>query len=213
MQPKILVMPNKKWDNYARAIEHCGGVAIQEYDPCNFDEFDGLLLCGGNDVHPSYYGQEVNGAVDFDLPRDKAETEVIRAFIHTGKPILGICRGIQLLNVALGGTLIQDIKNVQEHRADDGTDMVHSACASGVLEMLYGKEFNVNSFHHQAIGTLGNGLVPTVYCGNVIEGVEHKRGNILGVQFHPERMCLDFKRDDTVDGIKIFEHFINLCKK
>lgn len=213
MKPRILVMPNKKWDNYACAIEHCGGIAIQDYNPCDLGSFDGLLLCGGNDVHPSYYGQVVNGAVSFDLPRDQAETEIARSFIDTGKPILGVCRGMQLLNVVLGGTLIQDLKNVREHRAGDGIDMIHSVLASGTFEKLYGTEFNVNSYHHQAIGTLGKGLIPTIMCGDVIEGVEHKQGNILGVQFHPERMCLDFKRNDTVDGIKIFEYFVNICKK
>lgn len=66
MTPKILVMPNKKWDTYAKAVEACGGVPLQEYDLSRLDAFDGLLLCGGNDVHPSYYGQEVNGLKLFE---------------------------------------------------------------------------------------------------------------------------------------------------
>ena len=213
MKPRILVASNKKWSNYAHAVEYCGGIAVEEYDHNSTDAFDGLLLCGGNDIHPAFYGQEVMGAVDFDTPRDRTEIELARAFIDTGKPVLGICRGMQLLNVALGGTLIQDLPNAKSHRATNGVDTVHKVSARGFCKELYGEEFSVNSFHHQAVDILGKGLMPTLMCGDVVEGFEDESGNILGVQFHPERMCLDFKREDTVDGIKIFEYFVNICKK
>ena len=60
MKPRILVAPNKKWSNYAHAVEYCGGIAVEEYDHNSIDTFDGLLLCGGNDIHPAFYGQEVS---------------------------------------------------------------------------------------------------------------------------------------------------------
>ena len=117
MKPNILILANQKRENYANAIEASGGVATVKYLPDLDTNYDGLLLCGGNDILPSYYGQEINGACDFDPLRDKTEFELTKRFIDTGKPILGICRGLQLLNVALGGTLIQDLPNADFHRS------------------------------------------------------------------------------------------------
>ena len=205
MKPRILVLGN---ENYINAIEYCGGEAIYSYSPSDSLDFDGLLLCGGNDIHPSYYGQEINGAVNFDISRDECEMALLKSFLDTGKPILGICRGLQLLNVALGGTLIQDLPCANLHRSHNGNDSVHTVTAQGVLEKLYGKNPCVNSSHHQAIDTLGSGLVASAWCDRVIEAIEHVEKPYFAVQFHPERM----KRADTVDGIKIFEYFIELCK-
>ena len=88
--------------------------------------------------------------------------------------------------------------------------MHNITCEKGFLYELYGDCFPVNSSHHQGIKTLGKGLVPVAYHGDVIEAVAHSKLPIIGVQFHPERMCLSYKRDDTVDGIKIFEYLLNL---
>ena len=208
MTPKILVLANQKKENYIIAVEKCGGIPSTNHEE-PLDSFDGLLLCGGNDVHPSYYGQEINGARDFDSERDAREYTIAKAFLDTGKPILGICRGMQLLNVVLGGTLIQDIDEKEIHTPPKGTDYVHSAKTSGILKELYGDSMCVNSLHHQALDRLGDGLVVNAACDSIIEGVEHKDKPYLAVQFHPERMdgC-----DGTSDGIKIFEYFIKLCK-
>lgn len=212
MVPKILVLANQNNKNYVRAIEECGGVALFDYE-CPLEDFDGLLLCGGNDIHPSYYGQEVSGACDFDEPRDAREMDITLAFLNTGKPILGICRGLQLLNVALGGTLIQDLPNAKAHLSQNGQDGVHAINVSGFLEKIYGRATFVNSSHHQAIDMLGKGLVVCGWCDGVIEAIEHREKPYFAVQFHPERMCLEHKRSDTIDGIKIFEHFIEICKR
>ena len=213
MKPRILILANQKSHNYVSAIEACGGEVTLKYLPDLELDYDGLVLCGGNDILPAYYGQETNGAHSFDLERDKTELALTRAFIDTGKPILGVCRGLQLLNVALGGTLIQDLENADFHRSTDEGDRVHIINADGFLKDIYGVRFSVNSAHHQAIDTLGKGLVTAAVCDGVIEAVEHKEKPFIAVQFHPERMCLSYKSDKTVDGIKIFEHFIELCKK
>ena len=213
MKPKILVLANQKSENYLLATEMCGGIAVHKYLPDFDTSFDGLILCGGNDIFPQYYGQTTNGAHSFDLERDRTELELTKRFIDTGRPILGICRGHQLLNVALGGTLIQDLPCSDFHRTKNGADSVHYINAKGVLQKLYGNELYVNSAHHQAIDTLGAGLSTTAWCDGIIEAIEHKSKPYLGVQFHPERMCLTNTRNDTADGIKIFEYFINLCKK
>lgn len=212
MKPKILILASQKSINYKKAVEACGGEATVKYLPDADINFDGLLLCGGNDIFPSYYGQEINGAHDFDKIRDDTEFRVTKAFLATGKPILGICRGLQLLNVALGGTLIQDLSNANDHCGHRGIDSVHPVTAVGILERLYGNNFSVNSSHHQAIDKLGSGLFATAFSNGVIEAIEHKEKPYFAVQFHPERMCLDFKSDSFVDGIEIFKYFIELCK-
>lgn len=213
MKPKILVLANQKCENYISAVLACGGEAITSTDAFSVEESDGLLLCGGNDIHPSYYGQDIRGAKDFDLERDRREFEIAKAFIDTGKPVFGICRGMQLLNVALGGTLIQHLKDSELHVSRDGVDARHKVSASGILSDLYGQDFVVNSSHHQAIERLGAGLFACANYQGVIEAVQHESGMLLGVQFHPERMCLDYKSAPLADGIKLFNYFISICKK
>lgn len=207
---KILLTANKKKETYINAVEAVGAEAVVKYLPDDSVDYDGLILCGGNDVQPCYYGEEINGSLDFDKERDRTEMALAQKFFQTGKPILGICRGMQLLNVALGGTLYQ---NISGHRGE----ILHTVKAEkgSLWEKLYGKEFTVNSFHHQAIKRLGNGLKATLYdgTGTVIEGVEHESKPYLGVQWHPERICLDLAREGAVDGLKVIERFIRLCEE
>jgi putative glutamine amidotransferase len=207
---KILLTANKKKETYINAVEAVGAEAVVKYLPDDSVDYDGLILCGGNDLQPCYYGEEINGSLDFDEERDRTEMALVQKFFQTGKPILGICRGMQLLNVALGGTLYQ---NISGHRGE----ILHTVKAEkgSLLEKLYGKEFTVNSFHHQAIKRLGNGLKATLYDGTgaVIEGVEHESKPYLGVQWHPERICLDLAREGAVDGLKVIEYFIRLCEE
>ena len=212
MKPRILVLANQKIEGYVNAVEACGGEAVLDYS-VTADDVDGLLLCGGNDVHPSYYGQEINGARNFDNERDEREMRFAKEFINTGKPIFGICRGMQLLNAALGGTLIQDIDDQETHTPKDKVDLIHNATASGILEKLYGAQMTVNSYHHQAIDRLGQGLVINAMHNGTIEGVEHTEKPIFGVQFHPERMCLEHKQECLSDGSLLFSHFIEICRK
>ncbi len=175
--------------------------------------YDGLLLCGGNDISPSHYGQESNGAHSLDKGRDESEFELTRKFIDTGKPILRICRGIQLLNVVLGGTLIQDLPSANFHRAHGEADSVHSVEAKGILARLYKENFSANSAHHQGVGALGVGLCATAWCNGVVEAIEHTEKPYFAVQFPPKRLCLAHKRNNTVNGLLIFECFVDLCKK
>lgn len=213
MKPKILVLANQKLENYIKAIEACGALPTVKYLPDQDINYDGLLLCGGNDIFPSYYGKKINGAHSFDKERDRTEIALTKKFMDTGKPILGICRGMQLLNIILGGTLIQDLPSSDFHRAHNGLDSVHFVNAKGILAELYGKEFSVNSAHHQAIDVLGTGLLECAWCDGVIEAITHMTKPYFAVQFHPERMCLDNARCDTVDGLSLFKYFMELCKK
>ena len=213
---KILLLAKAEQENYIRAVEACGVHAIAKYLPDEDIDYDGLILCGGSDIHPRYYGEEIDGSVDIDEARDRTEIAVAKKFLQTGKPILGICRGMQLLNVLLGGSLIQHLPQVKKHRADDHSDLIHEVVAQkgSLFEELYGERFCINSLHHQALKKMGDGLRATLYSedGEVIEGCEHTDKPYFGVQWHPEKMSLSMKREDTINGIKIFQRFIQMCK-
>lgn len=214
---KILLSVAKA-DNYVKVVESCGAMAIAKQNPDDNVDYDGLILCGGNDVDPLYYGEKMNGSEKLERERDACEIALTKKFLETGKPILGICRGMQLLNVVLGGTLIQHVESVNTHRdIDKEKDLIHEVIANkgSIFENLYGQKFNVNSFHHQAVKTLGYGLTATLFSTDktIVEGYEHKNKPYYGVQWHPERLSLSFARNDAVDGRKIIKFFIDKCEE
>ncbi|MGI6256356.1 MAG: gamma-glutamyl-gamma-aminobutyrate hydrolase family protein [Acutalibacter sp.] len=203
-------------ENYARALEGCGAQGVFSLDLSLAKDCHGLLLPGGGDIDPSRYGQAPAGSEEPDLPRDAAELELTADFLRWERPILGICRGIQMLNVALGGDLIQDIPTAQDHRHDPVTgDRVHRVTAKegSFLHQLYGPSFAVNSSHHQALGKLAPNLhlAATSEKDGVIEAVEWPEKRVYGVQWHPERMSFALRREDTVDGKPIFDLFLKQC--
>lgn len=215
MQPRILLLNGPATPYYKDAVTQCGGIAIEAKLPPLSTDYDGLLLCGGGDLHPSHYGEEINGSVNISPERDANDLAFTKAFLAAGKPILGICRGHQILNVVLGGSLHQHIPTAEAHRAPG--DAVHSVTAEGasLLRELYGEVFRVNSSHHQAVARVGEGLRVTLRCteDGTVEAFEHETLPVLGVQFHPERMSLSRSRPDTVDGLPIFHHFLSLCRE
>ncbi len=216
MKPKILLSGKNNMEFYVKELGASGAICEAFYLP-NADaaDYDGLLLCGGPDVAPEFYGEKIDGSVDIDDARDKCEFELVDRFVKAGKPVLGICRGCQLLNIYFGGNLIQHIDTADLHISEG--DAVHKVVAScnGMASELYGNEFFVNSAHHQAICRPGKGLFVTLRSemDDVVEAIEHKDIPIIGFQFHPERMCLEKCRSDTVDGIKIFQRFVSICKE
>ena len=220
MGVKILLSTDNNPESYALyvdAIRACGAEPTRMYCPAASTEYDGLIVCGGVDVHPARYGEAVDGAVNMDEARDATEIALVEAFLKAGKPIFGICRGHQLLNVIFGGTLVQHLPNALEHSTVlAGRDIVHEVTAEkgSIAEKLYGESFTVNSWHHQAVQDLADGFFVTLRADDgVIEGYEHEKLPVFGVQWHPERMCCTRKRDDTVDGSAIFEYFIRLCEE
>ena len=214
MKPRILVV-NVKKPAYAEAIEAFGAEAVWCMYPEISTDYDGLLLCGGGDIDPAYYGQENYACGKIKPERDVNDIVLAKAFIEAGKPIMGICRGHQILNVMFGGTLIQHISTADAHKGE--VDLAHNVTAVGesYLAQAYGTHFAVNSAHHQAIDKLGEGLRVTLICDSdgVVEAFEHETLPIIGVQWHPERMTLANAREDTVDGKAVFTHFIEMCSK
>jgi len=163
------------------------------------DDLDGLVLQGGSDVSPRSYGQEpLRPEWEGDEPRDRYEIELIRAFVAAGKPVLGICRGAQILNVAFGGTLYQDLATqvpaAGPHRDWEIYDANHhdvDLAAGSPLSQLYGDRdrLAVNSVHHQAVRDLADGFVveATSSADGVVEAIRGPGpGYVLGVQWHPE---------------------------
>ena len=209
--------------NYCNAILAAGGTPLITAggDPEEYVRMaQGILFTGsGCDITPSLYGQEASGAMDSDMELDRMELDLFQAFYQARKPILGICRGIQLINVALGGTLIQDIPSrlpdALPHRGKSDTDnRFHTirTQSGSRMEALFGPELLTNTYHHQAIEILGKGLTVTAQSDDgIIEAVEHISAPILATQFHPERMTGQ-EQDQCPNMLPLFRHFIGMCK-
>lgn len=211
---RILLSGNKNLQYYVDAITGMGAEATAKYLPKVDTSYDGLILCGGNDIHPSYYKEKIDGAVNIDDARDKLEFALLKAYVDAKKPIMGICRGYQLINIFFGGSLYQDLPEADLHTNKTEFYITHNveAVENSFLSKAYGKTFSINSSHHQAVKKLGNGLCAIAYWENkYIEAYEHTSLPIFGVQWHPERMCFNEKRSDTVDGAEIFKYFIEIC--
>lgn len=200
--------------NYAEALEGCGCDPLFSREIGLSENCRALLLPGGGDIDPARYGQENNGSRQVDLKRDQTEWELVDRFLAAGKPILGICRGIQVLNAALGGDLIQDLPTASTHQwEEESGDKVHlvETPEKSFLRPLYGKSFPVNSAHHQAAGNIAPCLTVSASAADgVVEALENKELRIYGVQWHPERMAFRHTRPDTVDGRILFEFFLGL---
>lgn len=191
---------------YIQAVEEAGGEVIM-LPPGREEEIEklqGLLLPGGGDVDPSFYGENNQASQSIDRERDEWEIELTRRFFKEEKPILGICRGAQVLNVALGGTLHQDI---ERHKGDSHRIKIKEG---SLLYDVLGrqKEIEVDSSHHQGIKTLAPHLRETAWSEDgCIEGIEGE-GFVLGVQFHPERL---FKKCPLFSNI--FKRFVEASKR
>jgi len=190
--------------DYVRSVERSGAAPVvlpplgPEHAEAVLERVDGLLLSGGVDVDPELYGRDRHPKLGrVDRRRDEFELALARTALRRDLPILAICRGQQVLNVATGGTLIQDIPSelnggVRHDAPGRRTRRVHSvelAAGSKLREILGAGTLAVNSFHHQAIDALGQGLAVCGRCpeDGVIEAVEMKQRHfVLGVQWHPE---------------------------
>ncbi len=196
--------------NYVEALEACGAQALVSMDVRDADVCDALLLPGGADMDPSLYGEDNLGSRGIDRGLDLTELDLIKAF--DGCPILGICRGMQVLNVAFGGTLIQDLPTAAAHRWQEPEgDQVHMVFVpkDSFLFGLYGEGFSVNSAHHQGVARLGGGFKAAAIAEDGgIEAIQWPEKRIYAVQWHPERLTQRHKRADAVDGEAVFRFFL-----
>lgn len=206
MRPRILLsMPVETFTNYAEAVELAGGVPTDDLERC-----DGLLLPGGGDLDPALYGQEPDGSEPPDGERDEKELALCRRFLAEKRPIFGICRGAQVLAVALGGTLRQHVEG--HSRLENRADRVHEVRCAGLMAGLYGPGCPVNSSHHQAIERMPEHCkILQVSMDGVVEAFCHETLPVLAVQWHPERLMGRFARPDAVSGLPVFRAFLALC--
>ena len=213
---KILLSGNVNIQDYVDAVTGVGAQPHVGTLPEVDTSYDGLILCGGNDIDPSYYHEPVAGSVNMDKLRDQVEFALLKAYLDAGKPVFGICRGLQLINIYFGGSLHQDIAEGSMHDNGKSYYITHrlTAEADSIVGAAYGTTFSVNSAHHQTIKRLGDGLRPTaLWEGKYIEAFEHVSLPLFAVQWHPERMCFGHAREDTVDGTALFDKFLKMCRK
>lgn len=223
---------------YAQAVINGGGVPVliplsvmesgdEDLLRSIYQRLDGFLLPGGGDVHPVFFGEALSNYINgMDRLRDRLEIKLAQWAYEDDRPMLGICRGHQVLNVALGGSLMHDIRYelarqqptgkgvvLQHDRPDRRFKIVHEVeiCPGTRLSNIFGQsELPVNSIHHQAVRQLASPFVETAYAPDgVLEGFEVNGARFfLGVQWHPEALL---KSSSSMQPL--FEAFINACKK
>ncbi len=214
--------------DYPRCIKKAGGIPVvlpvgeedDDYIENLAKRLDGFLFTGGSDVYPLQYGQSVTQGMGLVVTeRDEFELKLLAGAVNHHKPIFGICRGLQIINIFFGGTLCQDIY------AAKLTNLAHmgkmlpkfSPCHkvtlaknSKVFSACRQADLPVNSFHHQVISTLGSGLIATGWSEDgIIEAVEHGQYDFLvGVQWHPEMMAEVYS-----DQLNLFKAFIDAAQQ
>jgi len=195
---------------YLHAVQQAGGVPVllpPQLSAASLERLgrglDALLLTGGGDMDPAHFGESPHPSLYEVAPaRDTLELGVIQSALDRKRPILAICRGIQVLNVALGGSLHQDVgtdpgtevAHSQKEARDQTTHKITVTPGSRLARVMGADEVEVNSFHHQVIKSLGRGLTAVAWApDHLIEGVELEDDMrwVLGVQWHPEHLTKD----------------------
>lgn len=213
-------------EHYIKAVEKAGGIPImipiyQDFDNAKtlIDRMDGILISGGNDVDPQRYGEFISKECGSIVPeRDEQDIAIVKYVVEeTAKPILGICRGIQVFNIAMGGTIYQDLGKAGFHDhfisaipLNHASHEISIEKDSLLYDILRKTRIGVNSFHHQAVKDLGNGLAVMArsVTDNVIEAIQIPGKRMaMAVQWHPEMMY------DSDEQAKIFTRFIKEAAK
>ena len=211
-------------ENYIHAIKEFGGeprILYPGVSDAEFAAINGLLLTGGPDIDPVYYGEKVHEMTDINADRDELELRVFEWAMEKELPVFGICRGIQVMSVAINGSLYQDIPSqftdhLTHKRMEDTDDDWHpiKIQQESLLNQITKEDTaEVNSRHHQALKVIGDGFVVTAQSEDgIIEAIEDKSKKfMLGVQYHPERM---FKTTESREHrCKLFKAFIEAASR
>ena len=211
------VTPNEKYENYINALAKLGAEGFLSLKVEDLERADGLILPGSfQDMNPKLWGAEdLHCSNDINDELDQLQWQLLEKAVRDRKPVLGICRGMQFINVFFGGTLIQDLPDAAAHKPGEPERYHRLFLSEGTrLCELYGAETETNTRHHQGVGLIGDGLKPSAMWmegdGLVMEAVEHKYLPIIGVQWHPERMMLYGNEQQSKDGEKLLESWMAL---
>lgn len=214
--PEPTVAQSKYMESLARAGAGMRWVELSDPEQAVQDALtcDGLLLPGGGDMDPKFYGQErIPACGEPNLLRDAAEPLLLRAFLAADKPVLGICRGIQVMNAVLGGDLYQNIKPFEHLPHNGHWAKVHTVTVrrGTLLSRILGQDtVLVNSQHHQAVDRVAPGFTLAALSEDgIVEAIEKPDARFcLGVQWHPEWLS---DADPAMQGL--FDAFANACSK
>ena len=214
--PELTTAQSKYVESLARAGASVRWVELADPDNAVAEALEcaGLLLPGGGDMDPKFYGQaRIPACGEPNLLRDAAEPLLLRAFLAADKPVLGICRGIQVMNAVLGGDLYQDIKPFEHLPHNDHWAKVHTVTVrrGTLLSRILGQDtVLVNSQHHQAVDRVAPGFTLAALSEDgIVEAIEKPDARFcLGVQWHPEWLS---DADPAMQSL--FDAFVNACSK
>lgn len=193
MQNRMIAILGRPRDvaNYERFLTENGFIPVTTLNPGAVSACSGLLLPGGGDITPAFFGEKNKGSRNIDTELDILQFQALELCIRHHIPVLGICKGMQLINVAFGGTILQDMPDACLHLRSEG-DLYHPVLTEEgtLLHAFYGGESIVNSAHHQCLNRIGAGLRVIQRCAadRCPEAVVHERLPVLGLQWHPERL-------------------------
>lgn len=189
---KIAVIGRKKdTSNYEAFFSKMPAQAVTTLFLGDLAACDGVVLPGGGDITPGFFGERSSGSRNIDTELDILQFQALDFCILHQIPVIGICKGMQVINVAFGGTILQDLPTADMHRYN-GADQYHDTqiAPDSFLAGLYGDKMTVNSAHHQGLKLVGRELVPIQWCpqDGCIEAIVHESLPIFGLQWHPERL-------------------------